>query len=271
VAKLVRNKGVKAVLSGEGSDECFLGYRSIPYTDLNAWYERRVAAVGRLVRKIPRVGEALWVRSGDPAGSVSLLSRFEREIDERSIREHVTRVSGRDVHPKDYRSLQWLSYHLRTLLHRNDTLGMAASIEARFPFLDHDVVRFAVNMPYSTKIRPSIRSFNRSHPFIRDKWALREVANRYLPRSLSQRKKLGFPTNAYERATIDDDYLMRSSVADAFRLSEKQSQLLVSSAEAEYRVRLLFLDVWMRLFVLDETIPQVQARLGSAVRIAPAA
>ena len=40
-------------------------------------------------------------------------------------------------------------YDLGRLLHRNDTMGMAASIESRFPFLDSAFVRLAVNMPHS--------------------------------------------------------------------------------------------------------------------------
>ena len=268
VAKLVREHGVKAVLSGEGSDECFLGYRSIAYTDLNAWYHRRLAKLRNVVQKVPRLGRALWPsdRSAQDMG-LALLSRFESELDREQIREHVAARSGAAVHPRDYRTLEWLSYHLRTLLHRNDTLGMAASIEARFPFLDHDVVRFAVNMPYSTKVRRSLRSLNRSHPFIRDKWALREVANRYLPKVLSQRKKLGFPTDAYARTEIDDAYLQRSTIPEMFKLTKGQASYFIHASDSEYRVRLLFLDVWTRLFTMGQSIDEVQSALDGAVRV----
>lgn len=272
VAKLVREHGVKAVLSGEGSDECFLGYRSIAYTDLNAWYRRRLATMRDVVQKVPRIGRALWPSDKFARDmGVALLSRFESELDREAIREHVRARSGGAVRPRDYRTLEWLSYHLRTLLHRNDTLGMAASIEARFPFLDHEVVRFAVNMPYSAKVRRSMRTLNRSHPFIRDKWALREVANRYLPRVLSQRKKLGFPTDAYARTQIDEAYLEQSTIPEVLELTRGQASYLIRASDSEYRVRLLFLDVWIRLFMLGESINQVQSALDGAVRVTPLA
>jgi len=272
VAKLVQQHGVKAVLSGEGSDECFLGYRSIPYTDLNAWYRLRLAELRKFVQKIPRMGHALWP-SDEPAHKMAaaLLSGFEPELDSQRIREHVTAVAGPTVRPRDYRSLQWLAYHLRTLLHRNDTLGMAASIEARFPFLDHEVVRFAVNIPYSTKVRRSLRSLNRSHPFICDKWALRQVAKRYLPKVLSHRRKLGFPTNAYGRTKIDDTYFHRSTIPEMLELTKDQAAYFIHASGPDYRVRLLFLDVWTRLFVMGESIADVQSKIDGAVRVIPLA
>ena len=89
-------------------------------------------------------------------------------------------------------SLDYLQYHLRTLLHRNDSLGMEASIEARFPFLDLRFVEAGINMPSNTKLRYSPWVFEKAHPFVRDKWVVREVANRWIPRGLSQRLKVGF-------------------------------------------------------------------------------
>ena len=44
-----------------------------------------------------------------------------------------------------------LSYNLRTLLHRNDTVRMAASIEARFPFLGEALVKTAINLSKETQ------------------------------------------------------------------------------------------------------------------------
>jgi asparagine synthase (glutamine-hydrolysing) len=148
---------------------------------------------------------------------------------------------------------------------------MAASIEARFPFLDHEVVRFAVNMPYSTKVRRSLRTLNRSHPFIRDKWALREVANRYLPKVLSQRKKLGFPTDAYVRTQVDEAYLLKSTIPEMFELTKGQASYFIRASDSEYRLRLLFLDVWTRLFTVGESIDEVQSALDGAVRVTPLA
>ena len=44
--------------------------------------------------------------------------------------------------------------------------------------------------------------FEKSHPLLRDKWIVRKLADRYIPKKLSRRKKLGFPTTALERMNI---------------------------------------------------------------------
>ena len=62
-------------------------------------------------------------------------------------------------------------------------------------FLDNEVVKVAVNMPYRYKIRFSPTVLEKAHPGIRDKWVVRKVADRYIPRELSQRIKIGFRTS----------------------------------------------------------------------------
>ena len=67
------------------------------------------------------------------------------------------------------------------LLMRVDKLTMAHSIEARVPFLDHDVVDFATRLPASYKLRDGV-----------GKRILKEAAEPYLDRDLIDRKKQGF-------------------------------------------------------------------------------
>jgi asparagine synthase (glutamine-hydrolysing) len=64
------------------------------------------------------------------------------------------------------------------LLAKVDTMTMAHSLEARVPYLDHDLVEFAFAIPSSFKIR-----------YLREKYILRRAANRYLPREIIRRRK----------------------------------------------------------------------------------
>ena len=43
--------------------------------------------------------------------------------------------------------------HLKCLLDRLDTMTMAASIEARVPFLDHEIVEFINTVPFKFKLK----------------------------------------------------------------------------------------------------------------------
>ncbi len=246
VSRLVREHKIKAVLSGEGSDECYLGYSYIAREPLAAAIRTASTCAGNLLRGIPQLSRYLASKPDLSAGLLSsALGGFEREEDDAAVREAFSRGGFGELSGlRNVRTLNLLGYHLRTLLHRNDRLGMAAGIEARFPLLDEDLLRTAVNMPYSMKIRWSPGTVEREHLFLRDKWVLRKVADRYIPKVLSRRRKGAFPVTAFERMRVSSDYFRNSFVADFFELGFHDLDLLLSSCGQALRTRLLLLDVW---------------------------
>jgi asparagine synthase (glutamine-hydrolysing) len=131
---------------------------------------------------------------------------------------------------------------------------MAASIEARFPFLDERITRFAVNLPQKYKIRFSPSTWEKAHPFFREKWVLRKVADRYIPRHLSRRKKIGFPVTAFTRMKFGTEYFGPDGfIPRLFKLDRRQLQMLMESAGQELRVRLLLLEVWGRVCIGNQS------------------
>ena len=164
-------------------------------------------------------------------------------------------------------TLDYLHYHLRTLLHRNDTMGMAASIEARFPFLDHGVAKFGVNLPGRHKLRKSPFVFEKAHPFVRDKWVVREVADRYIPKNLSQRIKVGFWTTVFDRLTISPDYFNNARIGDVLELSSRQMRQTIENASPDLQTRLMLADVWVSSVLDQEDMDRTTARLRDHIRI----
>ena len=78
---------------------------------------------------------------------------------------------------------------MQVLLQMSDRLCMAFSIENRSPFLDYRLVQFGFSMPSKYKIRDGI-----------PKWALKEVAKKFIPMEIVQRiDKRGFsaPVNRW--------------------------------------------------------------------------
>ncbi len=267
VSRLVREHGVKGMLSGEGSDECFLGYPWLGREKVMRRYYRGLDQARRLVNKIPAVGRLIWPYEGNHRKVVrSLLNRCEVSEERRDIRERAGAVPG-GTGDSHVRSLDYLNYHLRTLLHRNDCLGMEASIEARFPFLDHRVVKTAVNMPYRYKLRFDPTVLEKAHPMIRDKWVVRQVADRYIPRDLSRRIKIGFWTTIFERMRLSSDYFHGSLVREVFQLTPKQMAQVAGEAEQDLAMRLLHLDVWLHVCVDDRPADQMRSRLREFVQI----
>ena len=100
------------------------------------------------------------------------------------IRNYVGDLTGRVPKPEVLAKIPYLELKLRLsehLLMRVDKLTMAHAVEARVPFLDHEVVEYAARLPERFKIRDGV-----------SKWLVKKVAERHLPEHLVHRKKQGF-------------------------------------------------------------------------------
>jgi asparagine synthase (glutamine-hydrolysing) len=205
-------RSVKMVLTGEGSDEILGGYPKHVAERLAGGYQLLPACLRRrfiapLIHALPygfrRIKTAVtnlniedWrERYVRWFGS---LDRGERE------RLSVLRLNGTpraDAPPFDadprasplrrilyFDQTSWLPDNL---LERADRMTMAASIEARVPFLDHELAAFVSSLPDDFRVRG-----------LRSKWLLREAGKSLLPERILARPKVGFrvPVNEWFRA-----------------------------------------------------------------------
>jgi asparagine synthase (glutamine-hydrolysing) len=274
VAKLARDH-VKVVLTGEGADELFLGYNWYRLTAWNERLGRRYWAwtppalrrgVRHAVSSLPRPLRRYLGRSFlalDPGVRAVYYENFSVFPDawRRSLLLDRDLVAATDPYREQLRyfeqapgsTLERMSHadlqtYLVELLMKQDQMSMAASIESRVPFLDHELVEYVVRMPVGFKIRG-----------LTTKAVLREALRGRVPREILDRRKLGFPVPFGRWARERFAPLIRSTVLGPRALARgmfapQVLERLVAEHEAGIANHadrlwlLLNLEIWQRIF-----------------------
>jgi asparagine synthase (glutamine-hydrolysing) len=218
VAKLARDHGVIVCLVGEGADELFIGYpnwqraltlqrindrlphlpglKALGLAALKAWGKEGAQPYDWLDRA--RHGLPLFWGGAEAftaSAKAQILSpRLRTEFAGRSSWDAIAPIHDRYMTSADTPSaLGWMSYldvNFRLpelLLMRVDKMTMGNSVEARVPFLDHELVEFAFGMPDEVKLR------NREL-----KAVLKKAARGLIPNELVERRKQGFGVPIHE-------------------------------------------------------------------------
>jgi asparagine synthase (glutamine-hydrolysing) len=199
-AKLA-SKFVKVVLSGSGGDELFGGY---------PWRYYRAATAQNFEEYIDQY-YLYWQRLVSNSELKSMFSPIWSDV------SHVwTRDIFRDVfsthdntleRPEDFINHS-LYFETKTFLHGllvvEDKLSMAHGLESRVPFLDNDLVEFAMRCPVGLKLNnlaqvirinenePSGKKSLFFHKTNDGKQILREVMSRHIPSKITKAEKQGF-------------------------------------------------------------------------------
>jgi len=235
---------VTVALSGDGGDECFGGYaRHFMLSRLAGVFglppaARRIAASGlralgppRWQRLLAAVPLSPGLRATLNGNRVDRLAHLLSAANEDELYEGLIAADAMPARPvtaaSDAHAVPPLRNLVDRLIYRDmvdylpgdilvklDRASMAASLEARCPFLDHRMVEFAWRLPTALKVRAG-----------RGKWLLRRLLRRYLPPALFERPKQGFnvpigewlrgPLRDWARDLIDPARIRRDGLLDA--------------------------------------------------------
>ncbi len=284
VMRLARQH-VTVALSGDGGDELFGGYNryvhvpkvwrrlgwmpgalqqvlgagltALPSEAMNrlAGPLARRAGIAQPGDKAHKLGRRLREMGSMDDLYVSLVSEWPRSgnlvvggrmppnlLDERSRWPRLADPAARMM------ALDGLSYLSDDILVKVDRAAMAVSLETRAPFLDRDVVEFAWSLPMHLKIRNG-----------QGKWLMRRLLDRYVPRALVERPKMGFgipldawlrgPLRDWTEALLAEDRLRREGYLEPGPIRAAWKAHLAGQASFGYRLwSVLMFQAWLEVW-----------------------
>lgn len=215
ISQIARQQGTIVVQSGDGSDEIFGGYRAwlrykklYPYyhlyNSLPAFIKKTVASIAansddgspkaEMLNRAALNQEFFW------GGAKAFRESTKRNFLQPSWNKKLQGINSYDViksvrkkfeqhkskHPW-LNDIDWMCYLgfrqqiPNRYLHRMDRLGMAHSIEIRCPFLDYNLVNFALSVPSEYKLKNG-----------EPKYILKKSLEKILDKETLYRKKMGF-------------------------------------------------------------------------------
>lgn len=193
ISRLASQK-VKLVLSGDGADEIFLGYKWHNKENLSPlegnYFERRLHSICAFTEEA-RV--ALWQSSKSVSDDV---------------RDPEVYLGLSD--PMDCVVMFDLTSHLPgQILSKVDRAGMMHGLEVRSPFLDNDLIEFVFSLPYAYKV------YNGEQ-----KGIIKDILAEYMPHEFAYRRKQGFgaPIERWLAAPKMKEYVYEKLASSSIRV-----------------------------------------------------
>lgn len=231
---------VTVALSGDGGDELFAGYDWTRREKIINYYRKVPLGLRRLINSGVLRGEQVSGRHNSVLAKMGRFAHDSSVLPERGffrrftcftedmkqrllsdwvkerlkgydsfevIRTHLTREPPRDFMDKMLR-VDTKVYLPGDGLCKIDRMSMGHSLEARVPFLDHEFVEFAANIPFRYKLRG-----------FTSKYVLKQAVRGILPPKTTKQRKQGFdiPVDAWFRQEL-------APLAEAMLLRQPESR-----------------------------------------------
>ncbi|MFT5528321.1 MAG: asparagine synthase (glutamine-hydrolyzing) [Pirellulaceae bacterium] len=293
LSKKTRDTGVKVVLSGEGADEIFIGYRNwMRLRDAEKWNSWLPDFPGRPIRKAASAiaGSLLpWTSAGREilrraangqplfwGGSLDFGEQIKSSLIGPAIKSDIGRTFDSVVAPLHQQFLQrserrdltaWMSYIdlkfrlPQLMLPRLDKMGMAFSIEGRVPFLDHRIIEFVLGLP--PQWRGAVGQVGKA--------IFKKIASKQLPPEYVYREKRGFqaPVKEWRSSEFGQRYLplLRDFARRTGLLNAGALERLLAEKDSRLYYSLVNLAVWHQIYIEGDSelrAPELTSLVGKA-------
>ena len=278
VSKLARANNVKVCQVGEGADELFFGYTNwlrtskinlllnnnffpnflkklilLLYKKFNIQYKYTSDLLRRSLEKKP----IFW-------GGAEAFSSFEKnQLFSNSFKKKIKNFDSWDcIRPHyeffnknaKYKSIEnWMTYldlKIRLpelILMRIDKMTMANSLEARVPFLDHNLVQKTIDLPKNIKIKKN-----------KLKVLLKDIVKGLLPNEILNRKKQGFglPLKEWfeDGLGINEKQIINEFVNKTDFFKKENIQKIINRKGDTRLWFILNLAIWWKVFIRDNKL-----------------
>ncbi len=279
VMKLAKENGVKVLLDGQGSDEMNAGYfhanyryladllRSLKFVKFATDY-KAIFSSSQKARPLPTLAKSLLCAILPESKLYELEFahyRFEpfneefrccaRAQVQNGVLSEIHDIPGSRLSNFLYNMMRVTS--IQTLLHYEDRMSMAHSIESRVPFLDTRLIEFVFSLPSEYKIKPPI-----------GKLIHREAMMDIVPKAISQRRDKGIFSSPFYSIWLRRDlnkYVESIFNSPEFRNRKIWNLSLIKSKwrdfqagntkHAEMVFNVIALENWFRCHVDKSTYP----------------
>lgn len=253
IAEDLRRQGFKGVLGGDGADELFGGYdyKYLPQREAYAAWAHLPPALC----------------TADPQEVVhdpiltELYGPYVPHPEDMRYRQEVWAMAAKAAHSEsgaehDLEAILATELHLflGIVLCRMDRSLMQYGIEGREPYLDHELVRLAFNIPLRWKTQP------------RTKEILRCIAKPYLPDAILERKKRGFSLDpeGFLRGHMNPRFLLEANLRDYLQIGKAKWSRAVAGLKGRSVLRAAGGEIWFRSIFMNESRAVIEKVFWSA-------
>jgi asparagine synthase (glutamine-hydrolysing) len=270
-------KHVTVILTGDGGDELFAGYRRYWSYFIDKYYYKLpkpaksmfFSIIKKMKHKTKRYNTIEYIRKyldstnlPENQRHIERLTYFDDELKEKLLTndfkskiENLSTVKVFSQHIKESASFDLLSkmqyIDIKTflcddILIKADKMSMASSVELRSPLLDYRIAEFATTLPAKLKLKPNSV-----------KYLLREVGKEILPKKIYRRKKQGMsmPLNDWFKKELKDiildtfSSLEKRGIMDKYKLKKMFDAHMSKRVDMTYQIwSLINLEVFMRMY-----------------------
>ncbi len=257
LSRAVKDQGLKIILTGLGADELFGGYGW--YLGIKKWKILRYLSWGaRLLpasnkkniklkySRTPRSWSEIYglMFTVFPDGLIKQLLPGLEPIDSLSALDSLLNPSKINLYtPVETYNFYDIKLYLGSHnLYHTDQFFMDNSLEGRVPFLDHRLVELAFRLDDSIKLGPEGKE---------TKFLVKRLAEKYLPRDIIYRRKLGFnmPMDTWAESKLKD--FINQNILELKKLNlfdNKAIDHILHLKQPQQIWHLVMLNLWYKKF-----------------------